>query len=324
MTTPTPIQSIASPVVAANYYETPFIYAKNIVQLSTSASPITGPTGAYNDVVRSQGDSDFFARRALACLNFLDMNQQAFISGIGNQTLGSFIGLDMPLAPEKLYTLGSDIPFQLQQNHGQITNNVAFMTFPGGTTAFAQIACPMFFGVKRRNGAPDNKPNYRFSEADYSYVLNFTQNWTYLQAPFTNLVVAAPRTFIKTVLNYDFELQALEFSAFFNNANSGQESYNGYMIKLYDANGIALMSDYVPITYLSRNGGFSGSSARPVGTPGSNLPWWPNAFPCPPVLYPKGSNIQMDVISLLDTSGTGGGSSIAQTVHFSGVNRIPC
>jgi hypothetical protein len=321
-TSPTPIQSIASPLVDSQFYETPYIYVKTIIQAYLASSPPTGPTGEYNDVVKSDGDSDFFARRAVNMLNFTDMNSQAFITGLGNSALGSYYGLDAPLAPEKLYTLGADIPFQLQQTNGLINTSVAFLTFPGGTNTLVNVASPMFQGVKRRNGAPDNKPNYRYKEENYSYVLKFNQDWTYLIAPYTTLVPNGPRTFVKTVLNWDFELQAIEFSADFDNNNSGQTTYNGYMVKLYDANSYALMKDWVHYRYLSYNGGYTGAVS--AATPGNTQPWHPNAYPCPPVLYPKGSNITIDILSLLDTNTTGGGSSIPQTIHFRGVNRIPC
>lgn len=319
---PTPIQSIASSLVDAQFYESPYIYSKAIIQAYLDSAPPTGATGAYTDVVKSDGDSDFFARRALNLLNFKDMNSQDFISSI-QQTLGTFYGLDMPLAPEKLYTLGADIPFVLQQTSGVINTSIAFLTFPlGGDNARVNVACPLFQGVKRRNGRPDNQPGYRFFEKAYTYILDFVQDWTYLQAPYSTLVANAPRQQIKVVLNYDFELQALEFSADYNNNNSGQNAYNGYMIKLYDANGYALMKDFVHYRNLSYNGGYSG--AVKANTPGNNLAWYPNCFPVPPVIYPKGSNIQIDVLSLLDTNTGGGGASINQKIHLRGVNRIPC
>lgn len=322
---PTPIQSIADPRVASSYYETPFIYNKNYYQAYLASAPPSGPSGALIDAIKSDGDSDFFARRALAVLNFNDMSGSTFITAIGNQNANSFIGLDIPIAPEKLFTLGADIPILLQQTNGQIDTNVAFLQYPlgGGDTAIVSIAGPMFQGVKRFGGAPNNTPNYPFFEKPYTYCLQFTQDWTFLVPPYSTLQVAAPRTFIKTVLNYDFELWAITLSGDYYNYNTGQNAFSGYMMKLYDANGYALMKDFVHYTFLAYNGGYSGTSI-PADVPGGTKPWYPNCFPCPPVVYPKGSNIQLDVLSLLDTITGGGGASLTQYINFWGVNRIPC
>jgi len=311
--------SIASPIVAAQYHEWPYIYSKLYQQRYLQSAPITGSTGELLDVIKSDGDSDFFARRALNLYNFADMNGQIFITALGGQALGSLPGLDYPLAPEKLYTLGADIPIMLAQTNGLIVPSVAFLTFPlgGGNSAHANIACPMFQGVKRRNGAPDNRPSYTYYEKPYTTILQFTQDWTY----FSNaaaLQVAAPRTFVKVVDSFDFELQAIEFSSDF--YNTDQSAFNGFLFRLYDANGTALMKDFCHYRHVSYNGGYTGGGSPP----GNTQPWYPNCFPVPPVLYPKGSNIQMDVISLLDTNTGGGGSSITQYVNFRGVRRLPC
>ena len=311
--------SIANPTVAAQFYETPFIYNKLYQQTYTDTAPITGTTGDFLDVIKSDGDSDFFARRALNLYNFNDQNGLAFISGLGGQTLASPPGLDYPIAPEKLYTLGADIPIQMSKNSGLILPSVAFLTFPlgGGHSAFANIACPLFQGVKRRNGVPNNDVNYRFREKPFTYVMEFTQDWTYFSNA-ASLRVASPRTLIKVVDSFDFELQALEFSADY--WNTTESAYNGYLIKIYDQNGVGLMKDFVHYRHLSYNGGYNGTG---VG-PGNTLSWHPNCFPVPPVLFQKGANIQIDVISLLDTNTGGGGASIDQVIHLRGVRRIPC
>ena len=311
--------SIASPIVAAQFYETPFIYAKTFQQSYLDSAPITGLTGDYPYAIKSDGDSDFFARRMLNVYNFNDMNGLSFMSAIGNQTAVTLPGLDYPLAPEKLYTLGADIPVLLAQNSGLFLPGVAFLTFPlGGDNARVAIASTMAQGVKRRNGRPNNIPNYTYYEKPFTYVLQFTQNWFYLKTPYASLIANDPRSFYIAVNDYDFELQAIEFSADYNNTT--ENSYNGYMCKLYDANGYALMSDWVHYRYLSYNGGYSGGGSAP----GNTEPWFPNCFPVPPVLYTKGSNIKFDVLSLLDTVTGGGGNSITQYVNFRGVRRLPC
>lgn len=302
----------------APFYETPFIYSKTYFQPSTTLVPLTGPTDSFNDVIKSDGDSDFFARQANNLYNFNDQNGQTFItsSPTGIQIPASAIGFNMPLAPEKLYVLGADIPIQMQRVNGAIIPTVAFLSYPAANTANVNVACPSFQGVKRYRGVPNSDPGYKYREKSFTYVINFNQNWTYLLAPFTTLQVASNQTFVKNVLDFDFELQGLEFSADFTNTHAG---YNGYMIKLYDANGYALMKDFVHYRNLSLNGGYTGGQT--VGVPGDTQPWTPNCFPCPPVIYTKGSLIKIDVLSLLDTGSGGGGN---QTIHFRGVRRIPC
>jgi hypothetical protein len=300
-----------SPSIMGRFYETPYIYAKNYFQNYTSSVGPAAPNGVLNDVIASDGDSDFFARRACGSLyNFQDNNQAWFVSGAQQS---GFVQ-DFPLAPEKLYPLGASIPIQLLIQSNTYPAQYT-LTFAGGTTAYVGVCPVMFQGVKRWKGAPNNNPGYRFYEKEYNYPVQFTQNWTYLQAPYTSFIVAPFRSFYQTVLDYDFELWGIEVSADFNNYTDA--TYSGYMLRLYDANGYALMKDFVHYRQLSYNSGYSGNG----GSPGNTLQYTPNCFPVPPVVFPKGSNIQFDVLSLLDTTAA---SSIVQYVNFRGVRRIPC
>ena len=325
-TNPVPMQSIASGYVASQFYETPYIYVKNYITSWLDTAPPTGPTGQFYDVIKSDGDSDFFARRANNLINFADENGQIFITSVGNQQLATNPpGLDMPLAPEKMFRLGANIPITLLQNGGVLSTNVAFLTYPlsGGNNARVSIASPSFQGVKRRVGVPNNAPNYNYYEKPYTYVLSFTQNWMYLEPPYSTLMPSANQSFFTRINNWDFELQCIEFSADYNTVNTGATAYQGYMVRLYDQNSFALMKDFVHYRWLSYNGGYAGNTAGPLPAQPSALPWYPNCFPCPPVIYEKNSNIQIDILSLLDTATTGFNSQ-PQTINFRGVNRIPC
>jgi hypothetical protein len=304
---------MSSPSLSLNSpaYDTPFIYSKAYYQAYT-ANPST-VTGVFDDVIKSDGDSDFFARRAVNVNNFNNQNGEAFISPAPGTIAAQALGNDYPLAPEKLFVLGADIPIELTLTNGVIGPSVALLTFTGGVRV--NVACPMFQGVKRRVGIPDVQPDYRFHEKPFTYVVEFEQNWTYLVAPFTDLQASNPVSLFKPINDFDFELQALEFSADFNNTTFG---YNGYMVKLYDANGYALMKDFVHYRQISYNGGYDG--AQVVGTPGHTLPYFPNCFPVPPVIFPRGSIARIDVISLLDSNGGGG----TQFINLRGVRRKPC
>jgi len=308
-----------SPSIASKYYETPYVYAKNYFQNYTSLVPPSAPNGVLNDVIQSDGDSDFFARRAAGALyNFQDMNQAYFISAQGGNPQG-FVQ-DVPLAPEKLYPLGCSIPIQLLIQFGAYPAQLT-LQFPGVTTAYVGVAPVLFQGAKRWKGAPNNKPNYKYYEKEFNYPVPFTQDWTYLLSPnYTQFNVAPYRTFYQTVNDYDFELWAIEVNADFD--NNTLSTYSGYMLRLYDANGYVLMKDFVHYRNLSYVSGFSGTHGTPAG-PGLTNQFIPNCFPCPPVVFPVGSIIKFDVLSLLDTQATSG-TSISQVVNFRGVRRIPC
>ena len=315
--------SLLSPNPNAPYYDTPFIYSKVLNQLS--GAPLSGATADYPTTIASDGDSDFFARRATNLVNFNDAAGQSFIT-IAPSSLpiqATAIGFDMPLAPEKLFPLGTSVPVLLAMVNGQLTPNVATLAYTGGT-AFVTVACPSFQGIKRRKGSPNTTPNYQFRETPYSYVLPVTQNWTYLLPPFSTLSIAPARTFNKTVLNWDFELQCIEVSADFDNNASGQSTYAGFLMKLYDANGYALMSDFVHYRQISYTGGFAGNTKTSVFQPGDALPWYPNCFPVPPIIYPKGGIIRIDIMSLLDNSATNATAPSNLKIHYRGVNRVPC
>lgn len=317
------------------WYETPYIYVKNYFQNWLSTGVPTGPVGnVINDVIPSDGDSDFFARRSLGAFNFNDKDGNAFISGmppLGVNPAGfgqpgafqSFYGADFALAPEKFFPLGGNIPIQVFQSVGLTgatapsTGPLITMTFPGGTTAFVGYTSVLFQGVKRRKGVADRDPGYKFYEKPFTYTLPFTLDWTYLTAPFTSFKVASNKSFYIQVLDYDFELWAIETDADFNNTSGGFNPLNGYAMILYDANSYKLMRDFVHYRFLSYEGGFNG-----VGVPpGNTATWYPNCYPVPTVVYPKGSVIQIDIQSLMDSNTAAYG---ATTIRLRGVRRMPC
>ena len=142
----------SSPVLdpTAAFYETPFIYVKNYIQAYTSSAPITGPTGLLNDVIQSQGDSDFLARQTIGCENFQNAAGQYFLSGVTANDQFSTLACNTPIAPEKLYPLGTSIPIQMGQGGGIIGGAPgAFLEFAGTPTAYVNIAAAVFQGVKR-------------------------------------------------------------------------------------------------------------------------------------------------------------------------------
>ena len=306
------------PPIAPGFYETPYIYVKNYSQAYVSTSPITGSTGLFDDVIASDGDSDFFARRMYGAQNFNDENGQAFITGVGtvipiDPPSGGIIN-DFPLAPEKYYRRGASIPIQLTVQSGLYGNNTYGLYYPGAPNALVNFTQVLFQGVKRFVGTPDATPSYKFYEKAFTYVLPININWTYLKSPYTTLQLNNNQTFYKSINDFDFELWGLEVGV-----NPGASGNNGFMMILYDTNGNKLMKDFVHYRQLALNGEFASNNA--TGVYGNTLAWNPNCFPVPPVVYQKGSSIRVDILSLGDTNvGTPGNV----TINFRGVRRIPC
>jgi len=303
--------------VRARFRETPYWYIKNYFQYYTSAVGPTQPNGILNDIIQSDGDSEFFARMAWLSYNFQDNNQAYFISS-PSPLQAVPPAAQLAIAPEKYYPLGGGIPIQVLVEGNQFVGPGVWLTYAGGTTAYVNLVSVGFQGVKRWKGQANDTPPYRYREKEFNYTSSFVQNWTYLNPPYTSFNVAPFRTFSQVVNDFDFELWALEISSDY--WNQSETSYPGYMIRLYDANGIALMKDFVHFRYLSYLTGFAGSA----NVPGENLQYVPNCFPCPPVLYPVGSIIKYDILSLLDTTGAAPGPSATQYINFRGVRRIPC
>jgi hypothetical protein len=305
------------PAIASGNYETPYIYAKNYVQIQSSSAPITGPSGVFDDEIRSDGDSDFFARRALGVVNFNDENGNAFISGIGPAVSGAFpiSSLDYPLAPEKFYRRGAGIPIQVLEVNGIFGQTLPSPTYVvGGVTYSASIGQALFQGVKRFKGVPNCDPGYKFYEKPFSYVLPVNINWTYLAPPYSTMQVADPKTFYKQVNDFDFELWGLEIGL--TQLSGGN---NGFMVMIYDTNGNKLMSDFVYYGYLALNGTLGPGVT--AGVFGGFESWINNCFPVPPVVFEKGSTIRVDIVSLGDTA-TGNTGQVY--INFRGVRRIPC
>lgn len=303
---------------SAKWLETPYIYTKLIQQNFTT---LVGPSltnGLYPSSIRSDGDSDFFARRVSGVFNFQDADGRFFYSGLDSNTLATRV-LPPGAMIEKLYPLGTDIPYQLFVAANLLLGgDVNSMVFPGVNTAFVNLIATKFQGAKRYKGVPDRTPNYKFYEKDYTYTFSFNLNWLYLVGPtYTNFVVENYRTFTQRILDYDFELRSISVDADYK-SSSANNPVNRYMMRIYDANNYALMNDFVGYQFLSQVGGYNQAAAPPIG---GMLVFNPNGFPAPGVVYPKGSTIQFDIQSLCDT---GSGGTGVQEIQFRGVRRIPC
>ncbi len=152
-------------------------------------------------------------------------------------------------------------------------------------------------GVKRIMRPPVRTPNYPYQE----------RSFTYQQiVPASLGVYPAIQRYIVKVLNYDFELQAIDYWSGY--GTSSTTNMPKMQIKIYDSGEHAMMSDYVDMRVLQ-----TGNSPQYRGV---------GCFPTPPVVYPQGSRIIIDVRSLAttQTNNTVG----QQTINLVGVNRTPC
>lgn len=201
---------------------------------------------------------------------------------------------DQAVVPELSYAGGSAITFDL-------TNVLRAGNLTTGTPVYFSQLC--FQGVRRFSSTtvPEKRTAYRYQEKPFAIVTDLVVNWSGRLFP-GELVMDGPRQFNAQVQDYDFELYYLTLT---------QQRFGGAVLPcdqsiklmLYDADGNQLMSAPVCDFFLSANG---------VG--------YNSLFPVPPLLYPAGSQILFDIMSLLPNVL----QPMALEIAFCGVRRMPC
>lgn len=282
----------------SGYYDIPFFYVLNYFFPKTGpgANPlIDSGTGfasqAWADVIPSQGDYEFRLRRHIPSwprnFNLLDAGSYSLYSPLDlnpfpNNTAN--IRADLLVSPDLVYPPGAGI---------RVANTNGFQFSTGPDNYWYGFYAMQ--GVKRIYKAPNTAPNYPYYERSFTYPLKFTLN---TQFP-------SFQTAIVLVNNYDFELQAIEFFENYGTSTTNEPTVMG--IKVYDSARYSMMSDFVDISLLQT--GNSNTKPGPAG-----------CFPTPPVIYPRGSQITVDI------QGTQLSANLPQVqyINFVGVNRIPC
>lgn len=215
---------------------------------------------------------------------------------------------DKAIIPERSYPSAGTISFDLLNIAQRFnTNSEGGLNVP--------VSQVLFQGIRRYQSSGDplahRKSSYDWYAKEFTYVVPVTVNWKYWVDP-TSVTsgVQNPRRFSLEILNYDFDLYNLSIYRPDNNTWS-----NGNLkVLLYDG-GEYQVSGGPVIDYMYSSDGesISGANATRSFTNG--------AFPCPPLLYRVGSQIQFDVTSLL--TNVVGPPPITFQFEFSGVQRLP-
>lgn len=275
-------------VTPAGFNDKPFIYAYDGDALTDATSPA-------NLSLPIQQDADFIIRRVTGLETVAD---KILLRGDRQEQWSSapvhFL-YDYAVVPERQYASGSFIGFDL------LTVLKAFNAGGGGATApYPQI---IFQGVKRYKGtAPVVEPStYPYRLYGYTYELDVIVTWRRFVNPAAGGAVEIPRTFVIPVMNYDFELCQISVNRY-----DGVVCSTDLKLQLYNKDSSSLFNVPVLLQYLqdnNENNNYNG------------------VFPCPPVLYPAGSQIKFDVTSLLTSATT---TPITYAFCFKGMQRFPC
>jgi hypothetical protein len=283
----------------AGYVDSPFMYVYDATALTDGAT--------YNQVTKQlQGGSEFILRRIIGVPTVVgpasaggrfNYKNASGSYAAGNAASGICFNNVWPVVPEKKYAQNRQITFDL---YG-VTR--AFTACDGTPIYNSFIA---FQGVKRTNtnqGFPKNVTAYKYRPLKYSYSYTLTINWAHFTA---GGAVQAGQQFSQLLDVYDFELLKISI------AQPGAVAAlttNDFQITLYDQNSHQLSDGPV-------NQGFINSARRSprLGPPYAGI------MPVPPLVYPGGSQIKFDILSMLCST------QVPQVynITFDGLWRVPC
>jgi hypothetical protein len=281
------------------FYDIPYIYGLNyfIPKSGAGSNPgINGSgfyTGMWQDVVQSQGDYEFRLRRHVPSyaksFNFQDAGSNFLYSpydlnpdALSLAAAAHPIPGDQLVCPELIFPRSAGIRVQN-------SNGFQFIGLDSYWYGYYY-----FQGVKRIYKNPNVIPNYPYREKSKTYPVGFTLQSAY---PWKT-------TIYQNIDDYDFELQAVFYTNGYGNNPAVTPAGIGFQIKLYDMSRNAMMSSHVDMNAVTMT-----SSLGLTG-----------CLPTPPVIYPRGSTLQIDVQSV------GLAANLPAQVYLNlvGVNRMPC
>lgn len=207
---------------------------------------------------------------------------------------------NMAVVPELVYPPGGQIRFDVSNVSRAANVGV------GGPALYPQM---VFQGVRRYYGQSPLTTPYRYYEKPQTYTVTFTLDYAY---------GSEFRRYIQTMNEYDFSLHGIAISQLL--GASGEVPVPGFWqpltpdtlkMYLYTSGGSRLSN--LPV-----NGSFYLYNSSPQPGVINNPPG--GVFPCPPVVYPVGSNIQFDIYSLALPATV----PVQIQVTFIGVWRLPC
>lgn len=242
-----------------------------------------------------QPDSSFSVRRisglqTLASkIQIRDANQRQLFQSM------AAMQYDWPMVPELVYPKDSQITFDVQT---VLKSSNAYAT--GGSTPnyWSQL---IFQGVRVFDQLGVLQTQYRYYDAPGGYQLECALTETGRLAP-VYTAPNAPLRFRQPIPDYDFVLNRISLTIATADEPTVVPAAGKVKLMLYDPNSRQMMN--VPITDIFLNSSVTGYNS---------------VFPVPPVLYPAGSEIVVDVTSLLIEA------EVPATlyIHFNGVWRRP-
>lgn len=285
--------------------DAPFVYVFDASAVADAQAQV------QNLPVQLQGESEFVLRR-IAGVNLcvdtaanggkFNYRNPSNSYANGNPSSGIIPGQNWPVVPEKIYTQANAAIFF------DLYNTLRAFTACGETPIYiSQIA---FFGVKRFDrprGYPTRVTPYEYRECKYGYSFSLTINWNHFSS---GTIVAPPQTFYVTMDRYDFELQRIAITK----TTSGSQGTGGlltedFQVMLYDSN-------HHQYSNLALNQGFINSARQ---SPALTHPYQPALAPT--LVYPVGSAIKFDVVSMLCNAVA---SPQTYNIFFEGQWRVPC
>ncbi len=256
-------------------------------------SGFTDGTTVNNLAQPTQGDSDFILRCIVGLHTVLGSpptGKFLYRNASQSQAMSAPVLPSSPtrqVLPEKFYARNTQISFDLTG----IAR--AFTACAGGNIFHSQLG---FMGVRRYpcdSGIPTGKTPYQYREMKWQSQITFTLS---VFAGSDPVVLYLP------VNNYDIELQRVSITSDIGAAITTED----FAVQLHDPNGHQFFS--MPILMGFINAVQSGWRTRR------------SIFPVPSVVYPVGSQIRIDISSLLCAAG----GAKSYQIMFDGIQRLPC
>lgn len=279
----------------------PYIYVVNLDTIGPNQGPLTDGNTYQNLIMNLDSDAPFLLRRIAGLPNVSDAstlwrlyNQHgAFLQANPTHSLNI---VDYPVIPELLYTMGSQIRFDL---YGVQLGNNAYATGGSLPNYYSQLA---FQGVKVFGGLRPYVTPYRYEERWYSYQVEIPITWAGRVSP-DYILTEIPRNFSQVIDDGDFELLTINLQIVLNGETESVASDRKVKMGILDMNQNQLMSAPVLDSYLNNGSALNNS-----------------VFPCPGVVYQVGSAIRFNIASLLVED------ELPATLHvtFGGKWRRPC
>lgn len=203
---------------------------------------------------------------------------------------------DYIFAPYMVYDAGSIFDFDL------ITVAKTGNAYGVGGSIPNYTSQLAFQGVRVFNDNLKQDTTYNYRPVPFIYTIAVTVDWTgRLAAAYQ--VLDTYRRFILPINDNDFELYRINITQQLTGSTAVTDAFGAVKVMLYDSVKNQLSTNPVMDWFLN-------STCRD----------YTSVWPCPPILYPAGSEIQLDVYSLLIPAQV----PAIITFNFEGMWRVPC